>query len=148
MAFCQNCGNLLADDVAFCSKCGTPINGGGQFTPTPGHAVVMVKPKIPGRGLGISSMVLGIIGLVYSFGMLISVIDIIDSWSRYMSDDALTSVLGPLVVFSILSILSICFAPAALHRGYRNGISISGVIMGIVGLAGYIASILLVLSEL
>ena len=87
----------------------------------------MVKPKTPGRGFGISSMVLGIIGLIYGFILLINAADFMD-----------TEQLPIIIIYSSLSILSLCFAPAAFKRGYRNGVSISGLFMGIIGAAFFL----------
>ena len=142
MAFCKNCGTQLPDNVAFCNACGTPTNSTQQ--------VVYVKPKVPGRGFGISSMVLGIIGLVYAFIFAIQIpsfIDTVERVTRYHSPDY-SSFLTPIIMLSVLSILSLCFSPAAIKRGYKNGISTSGMIMGTIGLIGYIYAIIAIISHM
>ena len=137
MPFCQNCGTQVSDGAAFCANCGTPVAAASQaavnqpavnqpvFQPI-AQPVVMVKPKAPGRGFGISSMVLGIIGLIYGFILLINAYDIS------------TEQLPIIFIYSSLPILSLCFAPAAFKRGYRNGVSISGLFMGIIGAAFFL----------
>ncbi len=133
MAFCQNCGTQLSDGASFCANCGTAVATASQPTVNQtvvqpiAQPVVMVKPKIPGRGFGISSMVLGIIGVVYGFILLINTANFMD-----------TEQLPLILVYSSLSILSLCFAPAAFKRGYRNGVSISGLFMGIIGVAFFL----------
>lgn len=145
MAFCRNCGAQNADNASFCGNCGASL--GQNIYGHNGGTVIMVKPKIPGRGLGISSMVLGIIGLVYSVMFLFSIPQAIENL-EYISfrEPDYSSFLTPVAIFSVLSILSICFAPAAFKRGYKNGVSTSGLVMGTIGLVGYFITLLSVLS--
>lgn len=140
MSFCRNCGAEINNDVAFCGRCGTPVNAT--------QPVVLMRPKTPGRGFGISSMVLGIIGLVYSVYILISAFEFAETLDGlYYSDDYIVESFIPIIlVFSVLSILSLCFTPAAFKRGYKNGVSTSGLVMGAIGLALYVISAIIVLS--
>ena len=55
--FCTNCGNELNENAAFCIKCGMATNN---------YTINKTKVKQPGKGLGIASMVLGIIATWYS----------------------------------------------------------------------------------
>lgn len=141
MAFCTNCGTELQNGATFCTNCGTPAAG---VQPNVVQPMVFVKPKIPGRGFGISSMVLGIIGLVYSFVFTTSIIESIEA--MYDNDVFIEASLVPILMFSVLSILSVCFAPAAISRGYKNGISLSGLILGIIGLIGYVFTVITILG--
>ena len=57
--FCQNCGKQNPDGIAFCANCGAALNGAAPVAP-----VAPVAPAtVPGKGLGIASMVVGIISL-------------------------------------------------------------------------------------
>jgi len=104
-----------------------------------------VKPKIPGRGFGISSLVLGIIGLVYGFIFMIDVIAMLDYyWFDF--EYILEGMIVPLVIFSVLSILSVSFGAAGFNRGYRNGVCKSGLVLGIIGLCMYVLSVVLCLT--
>lgn len=65
--FCQNCGRQNPDGTAFCSNCGSALNGAPVAPVAPVTPVVPTAPaasSVPGKGLGIASMVLGIISLV------------------------------------------------------------------------------------
>ena len=78
--FCPKCGAQNDANQQVCETCGCPLNDAPQqpAQPTyqqpvqpvppvyqqPGQQVVMVKPSVPGKGLGIASMVLGIIAIV------------------------------------------------------------------------------------
>jgi RNA polymerase subunit RPABC4/transcription elongation factor Spt4 len=54
MAFCQNCGNQLADDAKFCSNCGTPAGIAGTENVRKQEYVGSVK-KCPNCGTILSS---------------------------------------------------------------------------------------------
>lgn len=73
--YCTKCGHPNDDNTSFCTNCGAPL--GAEATNTQPQAEVqqpvqqpiqpqpIAQPKttIPGRGLGIASMVLGIVSL-------------------------------------------------------------------------------------
>ncbi|MBQ3088295.1 MAG: zinc ribbon domain-containing protein [Clostridia bacterium] len=154
MSFCQNCGAQVQDGAPFCPSCGTaqnaaPVNNGfngGMPNNMPGNMPgYYVKPKIPGRGAGIAGMVLGIIGLVYSFSCLVNAINYADSFSSYFGggyiDDGF---IVAIVIFSILSILGVSLAVSGRNKGYRNGVSTAGVVTSVIGLAIYLFSIIIV----
>ena len=71
--YCKNCGILLEDDSNFCVSCGTAVNGGpieGRPASEGGEMLVPVRtvymparPSMPGKGLGIASMAVGISSL-------------------------------------------------------------------------------------
>ena len=62
--FCQNCGRQNPDGTAFCSNCGSALNGAPAAPVAPVTPVVPAPAAVPGKGLGIASMVVGIISLV------------------------------------------------------------------------------------
>lgn len=147
MSFCTKCGTQLNDGACFCSACGTPLNGQNaqpqmQFQQS---VYVYTKPKVPGRGLGIAGMVLGIIGLFYSVVMLMAVIAALKTMNLY--DYEAFSVNIPLIfmilLYSSLSILGVSLAGCAKRKGYRTGISTAGVVTGIIGIVFYCFAILL-----
>ena len=153
MSFCQKCGNQIPDGTAFCANCGAPVAAASQAAVNQPvvQPIVMVKPKIPGRGLGISSMVLGIIGLIYGFLFAVSIPELLEELDsvRYIDfSDFFESLLPGIIFMSVLSILSLCFAPAAIKRGYKNGISISGLVMGLIGVLCFAIAIFSVVSYL
>ena len=140
MAFCKNCGAQLTGTERFCNNCGTPMVSSVQ-------EVVYVKAKVPGRGFGISSMVLGIIGLVYSVYVTFAAVvlqELVDLYDG--SSEGIGVTLIPILMYSVLSILSVCFAPAAMKRGYKNGVSVSGMVMGVLGMIGYIISVITIIG--
>ncbi len=152
MSFCQKCGTQIPAGTSFCANCGAPVAAASQPVVQPiAQPVVMVKPKIPGRGLGISSMVLGIIGLIYGFIFAVSIPELLEDLDsiRYVDfSEFFESLLPGIILMSVLSILSLCFAPAAIKRGYKNGISISGLVMGLIGVLCFAIALFSVLSYL
>ncbi len=144
MAFCQNCGVQLNDQTNFCPNCGAGKNNNAQFTQpyTYQPVVQYVKPRIPGRGFGVSSMVLGIIGIVYAVILFIETINIVDSYSALLANSMLPSV----AIFSVLSILSIVFSVSAKNKGYRTGVSTSGMVLGVISAILYFISIIMLAS--
>ena len=84
----------------------------------------------PGRGFGISSMVLGIIACVYALGLLRSIPD----YTQYLSYANFYDEIGTIVFTAVLGGLALAFALVARSKGYRHQ-STAGLIMGIVSLS-------------
>ena len=137
--FCPNCGAQNADQAAFCFNCGgtfypqqpvapvnyaptsSPMHYGPTYAPpvpVPGYvAPVHQQPaKTPGIGLGVTSMILGILSLM--------TIAVRGYW------------------FSVLSaIVGIILASVGMSQAKRagktNGMAIAGLVCSIVSLACY-----------
>lgn len=75
--FCPNCGAQNEDGIAFCASCGSALNEQAQQPvyqqpvyqqPAPQQPVYQQpapqRPVVPGKGMAITSMVLGIVALV------------------------------------------------------------------------------------
>lgn len=105
--FCDNCGTQLVDEQPEAQPsvqpeyqppvnqqppvyAQQPVNQPpvyGQPYAQPAYApVVMVKPNVPGRGFGIASMILGIIGIVYGFFALCVSVAFNDEFSKSYYD--------------------------------------------------------------
>ena len=136
MAFCQKCGTQIQDGISACPNCGAFVNiginssMGSQF---------YLKPHIPGRGLGISGMVLGIIGLFLGFCFLMISVDFVNNAPSDIRDE---DFFGVLAIYSVLSILGVSLGGAGRSKGYRNGVSTTGIITGIIGILVYLISII------
>ena len=160
MAFCYKCGTQINDDASFCHSCGTPTvkNTSAQpyFVQQP-VAYGYVKPLVPGRGLGIAGMVLGIIGLFYSFIMLMASISYAEeSFSRtynyynyyygnyYQSSSETAAIIIVIIMFSVFSVLALSLAGSGRHKGYKTGVSGAGVVTGTIGLLMSLFSVIIV----
>ena len=122
----------------------------GQPTTPGGPQIVYVKAKTPGRGLGIASMVLGIIGLVYTFSgisslnqMALMIQEMAEMGLEYTTSDFL----GTLIVIGVMPLLALIFGCSARKKGYKNGVSMSGLIMGIIGLVLLLIEILVLIGN-
>ena len=111
---CKNCGAMCRDDARFCNTCGTtfaPVMGAPMAAPM-GYPVV--APKVPGKGLGITGMVLGIISLIICFG-----------W-----------------VSIICGIVGVALSGAGLYKakqvGMGNGMAVAGLVCSAIALAIWI----------
>ena len=51
-----------------------------------------------------------------------------------------------ILIFSVLSILALIFSGSARKRGYRNGVSTSGLVMGIIGVIFYFISVMILIA--
>lgn len=138
--FCKNCGRQLDDGAAFCTGCGAPAapSTQPQTQPQPLYVqpqvVYVQKPKTPGRGFGITSMVLGIIGGFYSIGGIAAFAEVSNRNHSYFEANTNADLTGVAVVLLILALLSVIFAICAFARNYKRGQSISGLILGIITL--------------
>ena len=168
--FCNNCGREVSDESRFCAGCGyefpvqaeqvtnaqqstqygdgynaQPYNNqyaAPNYVQQPVQPVqYAVKPKIPGRGFGIASMVLGIIAMVYGFVLLMmalsasSITEITNNYSSFTSSAVLLGYKIVLIVYTvfdvfdgILAVLSLIFGLVSLKRGYKKQ-NIAGLIM-------------------
>ena len=124
-------------------------NNGAQYNnyapnnPTYGNGAPMyVANKIPGRGFAIASLVLGILGLLFS----LSAINTTYEWSYYSywytSEFEVGTVIA-ILIYSILSTLAVCFANVSKSRRYMGGIRKAGFILGIIGECLYVLAILI-----
>ena len=78
-------------------------------------------------------MVLGIIGLFYCLGAFTIAASVAEG--SIFSGNLASVVFAPFIVYSVFPILAVSLAGAGRHKGYKTGVSASGVIMGIIGLA-------------
>ena len=105
---CTKCGANIPDNVSFCPCCGSSVeNKNGNYQNIP------YRPNTaPGRGLGITSLVLGICSILLC--------------SYYF-------------VGLALGIIGLCLGISSLKKakavGISNGLSIAGIVCSSVGLA-------------
>lgn len=113
--------------------------------------VAYAQPKIPGRGFGIAAMVLGIIGLIYAFAFLGGAVEELEYYQEYMYYEAdyydigFSDIMG-LIMISAMPVLGIIFGLCARRRGYRNGVSTSGLVLGTIGMVFILTAVIVYLS--
>ena len=101
------------------------------------YAAPVKKPKIPGRGFGITSMVLGIVGTVISISVLFWTINF-DSYARQKIFKGISfsgvknGFIEDFMLLGVLAVLSIVFALVAIYsKKYRKGQALAGLVLGI-----------------
>lgn len=73
---CTICGAELAENATFCEKCGAIIDNSANEQEVVASESVVDAAQDPGKGLGIASLICGILSLV-GFGCLPGVIGVI-----------------------------------------------------------------------
>lgn len=142
MKYCSRCGTALDDNVAFCTNC-------GNAAPNPPYPyvvyqpVVYARPKIPGRGLGIASLVLGIIGIFYSFVVFCGALSL-TLITQYYDTLAAGFYIICIIVYWVFPLLALIFSLVSRHKGFKAGISTAGLVLGILGNLFIIASFALI----
>ena len=153
--FCSKCGNAVNETDNVCSQCGNVLNANAAPNPTPAQPtqIVVSKPKVPGRGFGITAMVLGIISLVATiahFGSIMDVLtvdEIFSSWNVDISG-ALQSIIPTLCIWIAGSILAVAFSFIAKSRNYKNKVSSSGMVLGIIAFIMSIVDLIIICVNL
>ncbi len=135
MINCPTCGNLVPDNSTNCPHCGSYIYV---------NTYMQVKPVTPGRGFGITSMIMGILALIYAIIPFSAAMSIASSRSKYdivrygysyVSRNVTEIIFAASMPSIIFSILALVFGGVAMSKGYKRGQSKSGVVMGIIALA-------------
>jgi len=159
-AVCPNCKNAVASQVTYSQPqyYQQPVNP--QYYQQPPQPMYVVKQKTPGKGFGITSMIMGSIAALYAFYAILfcfafsTVNTMLDNTAIGFSTDAppkfifeyMTNALSITIFVYILifAVLALVFGLCAKKRGYNTGITKSGLIMSIISLG--IGVITLVIS--
>lgn len=121
---CKFCGKELSETDVFCSGCGNKTEAALSAQvqqPKAAEAKKKQKQKIPGRGFGITSLVLGIIACYESVFMIVLALATgLDARS-----------FGGIFVLAALPVI---FGILARKRGYKK-LSAAGLVLGIIACA-------------
>lgn len=129
--FCYNCGNEVDEKAVVCVKCGVAI-----------EPVTNKK----GSGKSITSLVLGIIGLVFALLVLLGMsdaeisLDLINTSLSYK----ISYGIGFILIQASLGILGLCFGVSDRKDG-KNGKNNAGIILSIITLFICIIQFIIVL---
>ena len=124
MIQCPECGKDISDNAVSCPNCGYQlINTRTQY-----------KKIIPGRGFGISSMIMGILGAFYGFIALTNVF----TMPEYTKSIAISGTILP-IIFAILALI---FGVVSHSKGYNKGQKKAGIVLGVISLVLCIITII------
>lgn len=125
--FCPNCGAQNADNAPFCANCGSRFEQAPAAPVAPGYTPVGVPPVAPvanpGKGMGITSMVLGILAILLLCTSL--------TWVA----------IGCAIVGVILGAMGM---KKSKEVGMSNGMGIAGLVCSIIALALCVIAIIFV----
>lgn len=133
MISCPECGKSISEKAFYCPSCGYPLNENAASTS------VLIKKKMPGKGLGIAGMVMGILGVVYSPLTLISTSGINISTDATFAPGCIVMA----IYIAVFGILALAFGFASRAKRYKKGQSMSAIIMGFITLAFCVATIII-----
>ena len=113
MAFCKNCGLPVGNKSNFCVHCGTKIT----------------TPQMPrkGRGLGIASMIVGILSGVIALELL--VLSFVAHAVPSLAKGAHVFLIF-IPIYAVLPVLSIIFSTKARAQGYSGALGKVGLKLG------------------
>lgn len=146
--YCASCGHIAEVNDAVCKYCGAPLTIPQQQVPytqpqqsyhQPPQQYYQPYPvnqnfKIRGRGFGITSLTMGIITSFFSFITFMCI-------NAIAADKSNAAVFfGVFLIFILIfyafliAILGVVFGCCAISRGYKNGVSKTGLIMSSISL--------------
>lgn len=143
-------------------ECGNHPNPPDQEQPQQLHTnnqpmyypVYIERPKTPGKGLGIASMILGIFAIIYSSmlsmmallatGMSFAIhsngsVDVYKNMKiimlSFFDSDDIENLIALIFTSFLCTVLAFVFTRVSRNKGYRNKISKSGLILSTVSFA-------------
>lgn len=129
--FCTNCGNELNENASFCVKCGVY---------TDNTTIAVNKPKQPGKGLSIASMILGIISCLDSLGALFIFVCLLASGEYFLGVEKLALGFIFLMIPIALLITGGSLGIASISK-IKNGMNLTGIILNSISLVLCLLSI-------
>lgn len=112
--FCSNCGKELKDGADICLNCGVLIN----------KDVKLKKNKVPGRGLSIAGMILGILAVLIALGCVSEIFEYGYLEYYYSTSELITD----LFVYFAISITGLILSIVGFNKT-KSGFNISGIIL-------------------
>ena len=131
--FCSNCGSEITENAIICVKCGVPTD---KFN--------YVKPKRPGRGLSIASMVLGIISIFYGSAFAIGPIIMFTTGDFYIGNYIEKLIFAIIYHFwpLAISITGLSLGIASRFK-IKNGMNMTGIILNSITIMLCVISIII-----
>ena len=123
--FCKNCGMKIDDNVNFCSSC-------GQSLVEPSNTKTCNDSK-KGKGKAISSMVLGIVAIIWAFFALLALSTIpflVKELVLENPENIWPAMVGGFIGFNIISLpTAIPGLALGISSKYKGGMKTSGIVL-------------------
>ncbi len=126
--FCSKCGNAVNEADNVCANCGNALNDSNNSATQ--VIQVIAKPEIPGRGLGIAAMILGIIGIL---GDVPGTTNVILALNANASKGDFEEFLSVFAVYGVFCLLALIFGACSIKHSLKNGQGVAGLILGLLG---------------
>src|SRR5579862_1383041 len=147
MAFCQNCGNQVADNVTFCSNCGKAVGqagAGASAAAQPAPSATPVAAPVAASSAPLSDNVAGMLAYFTIIPAIIFLL--VEPYSRnrfvrFHSFQNLFFHVAMIVIYTALALVS-----AMLHFIPVIGWIIAGLLWPLCGLAFFAAWLLVVIK--
>lgn len=111
---CPNCGAPNNEGVMNCYNCGAPM-------PQPAYGYAPVQPAaVPGKGLGIAGMILGILSIIITC--------------------FISAIVGLVLAIGAIVLGAVGMAQAK-KVGMKNGMGVAGLVCGIVAIGIWVAAV-------
>ncbi len=156
--FCSNCGNRINPNDYSCARCGNVTAQPMPYYP-PQQPVYVIKQKTPGKGFGITSMIMGIVASLYAFYSVLfcfifSTMQTIvgnpyfgqtfDYSVQYIYNSTVSMM--SVMIFAyvlIFVVLALIFGFCAKKRGFYSAITKSGLVMGLISLGTSVITLII-----
>lgn len=112
--FCSNCGKELKEGADICLNCGVLIN----------NNIKLKRDKVPGRGLSIAGMVLGILAMLIALGCVSEFFEY-EYLDYYYST---SEIIADMFVYFAISITGLVLSIIGFIKT-KSGFNISGIIL-------------------
>lgn len=124
MNFCINCGEKLKENADICLNCGRLVNKQQKNNK---------KIKVPGKGISISGMIIGIIASIWTFFEVVALANV-NYFIEFYSDiietnlDLISFIFGYTILSFIPSIVGFCLSGFGFMKK-KSGLNITGIIL-------------------
>lgn len=152
--FCANCGSEINENADICLKCGVLINKDNMNVNSVEtyNQNIVAKTKVPGKGLSVAGMVLGIIAAVWVLIKLFQIGNIeadltLTIFSYYTSSFVIGYAIGYTLFSLVPSIIGLILSIVGMKK-QKSGINITGLLLNIIALALSVIYFVYILSFL
>lgn len=120
--FCSNCGKPVDEKAVICVNCGVPLTDITNLNQT--------GQQKYGKGKGIASLILGIVGFLYALLAFAAVSELEYELIATTTGYRFGYAIGFILIQSIFAIISLCLALVE-RKNEKNGFNTAGFVLSI-----------------
>ena len=152
--FCSNCGKEVNENADVCLKCGVMIKKDNIESSNNLNYNQNITPKVrvPGKGMSIAGMVLGIVAVSWVFIKLLQIGNIerdlsLNIFSYYTSSAIIGYAIGYTIFSLVPSIIGLVLSTLGMKK-HKSNSNVAGVLLNIIALAISVIYFIYILSFL